>query len=463
MRALTDRAAAALVVLLLAGLNSQPSFATAASHAPNTQAPAAPAKPPAGQPAKPKSGPPTAPPAKALTPITSGAAAVRDARVQTLATDGDAVIDIAVQRGMLTHVVLPAGETFTLPPATGQGARCDDESHQWCVVAQGRDVFIKAKPGARTNNLILVTAQRRYAFELRAVDRGGLMRLTLKAPQTSSTSLHLDAGSMPMPRLAGSGAPGWPLSAASAVAADAAHAADPQTLLQQRLDQHLSAAPLPRNAQYSIALGKGAEDIAPSMVFDDGRFTYLKFPGNRPLPAVFETAPDGSEQSVNVRMGEDDFLVADRVMRRMVLRLGQTAAVIVNDGFDLEGAAARGGTTVPGVQRQLSQEPADAVKARTRTAPPRTPAPSAFPGTSPGSSPDPSSAQGRSAATSPARALSRPSPSSASSPSMPTSTAPQPGRDVAHAAATVAEAGVRPPQPLAQPRQAFGDASQESP
>ena len=38
-----------------------------------------------------------------------------DPRVQTLATDGEAVIDVAVQRGQLTHLVLPAGETFTLP------------------------------------------------------------------------------------------------------------------------------------------------------------------------------------------------------------------------------------------------------------------------------------------------------------------------------------------------------------
>lgn len=85
-----------------------------------------------------------------------------DPRVQTLATDGETVIDLAVQRGQLTHVVLPLGETFTLPPATGQGARCDDETHAWCIVAQGRDLFIKAKPAAKTNNLILVTEKRRF-------------------------------------------------------------------------------------------------------------------------------------------------------------------------------------------------------------------------------------------------------------------------------------------------------------
>ena len=266
-----------------------------------------------------------------------------DPRVQTLATDGEAVIDVAVQRGQLTHLVLPAGETFTLPPATGQGARCDYETHAWCIVAQGRDLFIKAKPSAKTNNLILVTERRRFAIDLRAVDRGGLMRLTLMPPKGSEAS----SGIAP------------PEAAAQPKAIRiATPAPDPQKLLQERL----AAAPIPRNAQYSMAVGKASEDITPSMVFDDGRFTYLKFPGNRPLPAIFQTAPDGSEETVNVRMGEDDLLIADRVARKLVLRLGQSVVVVVNDAFDLEGQAPVDGTTVPGVTRTLTQGPKAAAK-----------------------------------------------------------------------------------------------------
>lgn len=266
-----------------------------------------------------------------------------DPRVQTLATDGEAVIDVAVQRGQLTHLVLPAGETFTLPPATGQGARCDDETHAWCIVAQGRDLFIKAKPSAKTNNLILVTERRRFAIDLRAVDRGGLMRLTLMPPK----SLDSAAGSMPTD----------PAGQPKAIRV-ATPAADPQKILQERL----AAAPIPRNSQYSMAVGKASEDITPSMVFDDGRFTYLKFPGNRPLPAIFQTAPDGSEETVNVRMGEDDLLVADRVARKLVLRLGQSVVIVVNDAFDLDGQAPLEGTTVPGVARTLTQVPKTAPK-----------------------------------------------------------------------------------------------------
>jgi type IV secretory pathway VirB9-like protein len=41
------------------------------------------------------------------------------------------------------------------------------------------------------------------------------------------------------------------------------------------------------NSDYSLAEGPGSEDIVPSLVFDDGRFTYLRFANNREVPAVF--------------------------------------------------------------------------------------------------------------------------------------------------------------------------------
>ncbi len=56
------------------------------------------------------------------------------------------------------------------------------------------------------------------------------------------------------------------------------------------------------NTQYSVAEGAGSQDIVPTLVFDDGRFTYLRFPGNREVPAVFHVLGDGSETLVNARM-----------------------------------------------------------------------------------------------------------------------------------------------------------------
>lgn len=109
------------------------------------------------------------------------------------------------------------------------------------------------------------------------------------------------------------------------------------------------------NTQYALAEGAGSADIVPTMVFDDGRFTYLRFPGNREVPAVFHVLGDGSETLVNARM-EDDTLVVDRVSRRLMLRAGSAVVGIWNEAFDLEGLPAKGSTTVPGVQRLLKSD-----------------------------------------------------------------------------------------------------------
>ena len=119
--------------------------------------------------------------------------------------------------------------------------------------------------------------------------------------------------------------------------------------------ERLQAKPQVLNTSYSIAEGKASEDIVPALVFDDGRFTYLRFPGNREVPAVFHVLGDGSETLLNARM-EDDLLVVDRVSRRLMLRAGSAVVGVWNDAFDLDGVPPGGSTTVPGVQRTLKAE-----------------------------------------------------------------------------------------------------------
>jgi type IV secretion system protein VirB9 len=114
----------------------------------------------------------------------------------------------------------------------------------------------------------------------------------------------------------------------------------------------MSLEPKVRNAAYSVAVGDDSEEIVPTTVFDDGTQTYFRFPNNRPLPTMFETGGDGQELTVNARM-RDDFLVADHVAKRFVLRLGRSVVAVINDHFDLDGKPPVNGTTVPGVSRVL--------------------------------------------------------------------------------------------------------------
>jgi type IV secretion system protein VirB9 len=122
----------------------------------------------------------------------------------------------------------------------------------------------------------------------------------------------------------------------------------PEVIVAERLQ----AKPQVVNTQYTLAEGRKSEDIVPSLVFDDGRFTYLRFTGNREVPAVFHVLGDGSETLVNARM-EEDLLVVDRVSRHLMLRAGNAVVGLWNEAFDLDGIAPEQGTTVPGVKRVL--------------------------------------------------------------------------------------------------------------
>ena len=124
---------------------------------------------------------------------------------------------------------------------------------------------------------------------------------------------------------------------------------------KERAQAKLDVKPEPRNWNYSMQIGDASENIAPTMAYDDGRFTYLKFPNNRDFPSAFLVAADKSESLVNSHIDPavPDTLVLQRVSREMVLRLGNAVVGIYNDSFDADGIPANQGTTVPGVKRVI--------------------------------------------------------------------------------------------------------------
>ena len=269
--------------------------------------------------------------------LSTGLRSAPDPRLRTVQFDAGTVVDVPVRRGQITQIVLGDDEQIVGIPISGKGSNCSNEAHTWCVGKQGRDLFVKPKTGATSMNLIVVTDRRRHAFLLHPVEGSALtlMRLTVAAPM------------VPQP-IAVTALPVLPTA-------------------RELIDARWQIKPLVRNSAYSVATGKDSEDIVPVMVFDDGTQTYFSFPNNRPIPTVFQIAPDGSEEMVNARMDTDDLLVADRVGRRFVLRLGQSVAAIINDAFDLDGVPPKDGTTVPGVARvvkpALSAHAAQAIHA----------------------------------------------------------------------------------------------------
>jgi type IV secretion system protein VirB9 len=260
-----------------------------------------------------------------------------DARLREIAYDAQAVVTVPVKRGVVTLVTLAADERIT-DVAAGLGGDCTKTEAAWCIAAQAgsRNLFVKPKSTASAaNNLAVVTDQRTHTFKFVVLAdndaRPPVFRLNVSAPYSKATSSAkpLAREALPLPPLV-----------------------VPTVPAQAPVAERLQAKPQVMNTQYAMAEGNNSDEIVPTLVFDDGRFTYMRFPGNREVPAVFHVRSDGSETLVNARM-EDDLLIIDRVSRRLMLRAGSSVVGLWNEAFDLEGIPPGEGTTVPGVQRVL--------------------------------------------------------------------------------------------------------------
>lgn len=268
--------------------------------------------------------------------VAATGSAPADGRLMALPYASDRVVDVPVKRGVVTLIELAADEQIATV-ATGQGADCEQPAAQWCVAAPagGRRLFVKPRATAQgPNNLTVVTDRRVHVFRLLPMaerdKREPVYRLTVLAPPDRPAARLAPALPPPLPELP----PLRPVDTANVA-------------------ERLQAAPEVVNTQYSAAEGEHAADILPSLVFDDGRFTYLRFANNREVPAVFHVQQDGTEALVNTRM-EGDLLVVDRVSRRLNLRAGSAVVGLWNEAFDIDGQPPVQGTTVPGVAREVS-------------------------------------------------------------------------------------------------------------
>ena len=69
----------------------------------------------------------------------------------------------------------------------------------------------------------------------------------------------------------------------------------------------------------------GARRLRPSRIGDDGRQTFIEWPADRTLPAVYGVDREGNETLVNGMM-RDDVFVIDSVLPRLVFRIDRDVA-----------------------------------------------------------------------------------------------------------------------------------------
>jgi type IV secretion system protein VirB9 len=122
---------------------------------------------------------------------------------------------------------------------------------------------------------------------------------------------------------------------------------------------------LARNAAYD---GQGTESdraaLAPSApagfdaMWDDGQRTFLRYPGNRPVPLAYQVLPDGSESVIGQSTVVDaetkgSLLILHSVVPMLRLRDGTSVLCITNKAYDPVGHRTGTGTVDPGVVRQV--------------------------------------------------------------------------------------------------------------
>ncbi|MFM0433734.1 TrbG/VirB9 family P-type conjugative transfer protein [Paraburkholderia aspalathi] len=239
-----------------------------------------------------------------------------DSRVRQIVYAPDTVVRIQAQRGFATHIALdPHEQIQVVAPGDRDG---------WQVVANrgDHDVYLKPQLAAHDSNLEIRTDKRSYSFDL--------VVLPLKAKFGNGDEMYRITFVYPQEAKA------------------QARAETNAELVAQRLGQPA----VVRNTRYSMQVMPHSDDIAPTATWDDGRFTYIRIPNNRRVPAIFRVADDGTESVVDRHM-EDDTIVVHEVAKRFVLRLGDEVVGIWNDAYDMDGVPPHDGTTVTGVKRVL--------------------------------------------------------------------------------------------------------------
>ncbi|HEX7814792.1 P-type conjugative transfer protein VirB9 [Dyella sp.] len=241
-----------------------------------------------------------------------------DARMKTVTYNRDDVIRVIGHYGYSTDIELAQGETV-------QDIALGD-SLAWEIAPSANHLFVKPREDNAVTNMTVITDRRVYQFALDARqsqsprDRSMYFQIRLLYPDDKL---------------------------AQAKAEQEKRAAEAYA---RRVESSFRTASLPLNWNYYAC---GTREIRPVEVYDDGRFTYLRFPGAQEIPSVFMINADGSESIVNGAMNGDRYVI-QITARKLVLRKGKAVACLENRSYNPYGVNTPTGTVSPDVERVLN-------------------------------------------------------------------------------------------------------------
>lgn len=230
-----------------------------------------------------------------------------DEHVRCAVYDPNEVYEVGTTRGKVVLVQFEPGETVE-----DNGAGIGGEPKAWAAAQNKNWIVLQPDAPHADTNLVVVTNRRTYALSL----------VTASKRVPSTWVLRFD----------------YPDTRARLAAE-----AEKKATQAAAIARSGASSSLHRNEAYSM---RGDVDLAPTAMWDDGRFTYFQYATGRDLPRVFQILADGSEAQTNFHM-DADTIVVHSVAKAFVVRLGNAVLGIRNDAFAPDGQFNARGTTVP--------------------------------------------------------------------------------------------------------------------
>ena len=206
-----------------------------------------------------------------------------DPRIRTIYYDPDRVIALQAVFGFQTMIEFGSDEEIQ-NVSIGDGAAWQVTPNKAATL-----LFIKPVDIATVTNMTVVTDKRSYLFELSA------------RPATEGREPPY------LIRFA------YPKVAVAKTA--------PAPVVPPPLDQ--------RNTDYAYT---GSRANLPSEVFDDGAFTYFRWPSQVSTPALFVVGADGQESVANYSV-KGGYQVVEQTAPRFVLRAGKEVTTVINEAW----------------------------------------------------------------------------------------------------------------------------------
>ncbi len=224
-----------------------------------------------------------------------------DARIRTVGYSPDQVYRMVGFVGYQTDLEFEPGESFV-----GLGA---GDIEGLSFVAADNHLFLKPKASKVGTNLTVLTNRRTYQFDYSA---------NSERPDASQEVTYVLRFRYP------------PVAAGDSASSALDHASG-----------------RPKNIDYWFC---GDPTLRPTAASDDGVHTRITFAPKAEQPAIFVLNEDGTESLLNFSMEQGD-VVLHRVARRLILRRGNLAGCVVNQGFNGSGDALKSHTVSDEVVR----------------------------------------------------------------------------------------------------------------